>query len=97
MKNTMVQSLGWQLLRPVLHLLVMVGLAAILNQVSWLGRTIQILGGLYLIQFGVSAWKTSLYPRKDQSTSTDIGHGFRNGMLTGLLVNLSNPKAIAFL
>jgi threonine/homoserine/homoserine lactone efflux protein len=76
--------------------LAMVGLAAILNQVGWLARTIQILGGLYLIYLGVSAWKTSSQTPKNQNASSDSGHGFRNGIRTGLLVNLSNPKAIAF-
>lgn len=75
----------------------MVGLAAILNQVGWLARTIQILGGLYLIYLGVSAWETSSKsPKKNQNTGSDSDHGFRSGMRIGLLVNLSNPKAIAF-
>lgn len=77
-------------------LLAMVGLAAILNQIGWLARTVQILGGLYLVYLGLNAWKSSVKTGASQAPHPDKDRSFYQGIRVGFLVNLSNPKAIAF-
>ncbi|WP_244504739.1 LysE family translocator [Jannaschia faecimaris] len=77
-------------------LLAMVGLAAILSQIGWLARTVQILGGLYLVYLGITAWKSSVKAGAGQAPHPGKDRSFYQGLRVGLLVNLSNPKAIAF-
>jgi threonine/homoserine/homoserine lactone efflux protein len=72
----------------------MTGLALILTRVGWLASLVQITGGCYLVYLGVMAWLS------DGTGSTvtqqaDSG-SFRRGLRMGALVNLSNPKGIAF-
>jgi threonine/homoserine/homoserine lactone efflux protein len=76
-------------------ILTMTGLALLLTRMGWLAALVQIAGGCYLIYLGATAW-LSRSPEaaalQMQAGSTGPWRGFR----TGLLVNLSNPKAIAF-
>lgn len=77
--------------------LAMIGLAALLNEIAWLARSVQIVGGLYLIYLGMNAWWTS--GRQQTEGDAAIYHPqdtFLTGLRLGTLVNLSNPKAIAF-
>ena len=77
-------------------LLAMIGLAAVLSQIGWLARVVQIAGGLYLVYLGLSAWRNSGQPIEMQVGKTDPGRSFAQGIRTGMIVNLSNPKAITF-
>lgn len=88
--------LGLAIAATFYALLAMIGLATILNQIGWLARTVQILGGLYLVYLGLSAWKSSMKARVNQTKKPDKDKSFYQGIRVGLLVNLSNPKAIAF-
>ncbi|UOM34558.1 LysE family translocator [Acuticoccus sp. I52.16.1] len=70
------------------------GLSALLAQVEWLTIVVRVLGGAYLVYLGVRLVRTP----PDQ---LDIGDapapapiGARRAVLGGLLVNLTNPKAI---
>ena len=70
------------------------GLSALLERVAWLTQTIQILGGLYLLYLGIKAWRT---PHTNSQPVIQISSkAFLAGIKSGLLVSLSNPKAIAF-
>lgn len=70
------------------------GLSALLERVAWLTQGVQILGGLYLLYLGIKAWKT--HNIKAQATISISSKAFLSGVKSGLLVSLSNPKAIAF-
>jgi len=78
-------------------ILAMVGLAAILTEIAWLARGVQIVGGLYLIYLGISAWRSA-----GQASTTPLlvkepsNASFNKGFRLGAIVTLSNPKAIAF-
>jgi threonine/homoserine/homoserine lactone efflux protein len=72
----------------------MTGLAVLLREIGWLASGVQIIGGCYLVYLGVSAW---LDAGKKVAVENPIGA--RNGwygLRTGFLVDLSNPKGIAF-
>ncbi len=73
----------------------MMGLALVLTRIGWLASLIQIAGGCYLIYLGLTAWLSHRPAIAAQGTGiapTSTWRGFR----TGLIVNLSNPKGIAF-
>lgn len=72
----------------------MTGLALVLTRVGWLASAVQILGGCYLVYLGVMAWLSddATETRQQQVPSGNLAVGFR----MGALVNLSNPKGIAF-
>jgi len=74
--------------------LTMAGLAVIIDRVGWLATAIQWAGGCYLIWFGMSAWLSG----RDTSSgpSPEAEPGLWRGFRIGLLVDLSNPKGIAF-
>ncbi len=83
----------------VYALLAMVGLSAILSQVGWLARGVQIAGGLYLVYLGLNAWWSTRGTRtgvKEDTRNELPQPGFRNGLKLGLIIELSNPKGIAF-
>lgn len=87
-------TVGFAVGATLYALLSMTGLALAIRQVAWLADIVQVAGGCYLVWFGVRAWRTA--PARESATTpqrpADAWRGFR----TGLLVDLSNPKGIAF-
>lgn len=75
-------------------MLSMTGLALILTRIGWLAGFVQIAGGCYLVYLGVMAWRSDAGQAavQRQADSGSLGRGLR----MGALVNLSNPKGIAF-
>lgn len=72
--------------------LTMGGLAFVILKVDWLARMVQVLGGVYLIWLGIGAWRHAEVPDVETTAPTSASRAF----MTGLLVDLSNPKGIAF-
>lgn len=73
----------------------MTGLALMLTRIGWLASLIQIAGGCYLVYLGVMAWLAT----KPATTAQGFGvapAGTLRGLRMGLIVNLSNPKGVAF-
>ena len=88
---------GLALAATLYAFLAMVGLTAILSQIGWLARGVQIVGGLYLIYLGLSMWHASVQQKTPgQGDSERVQNSFISGLRLGSLVNLSNPKAITF-
>jgi threonine efflux protein len=74
----------------------MTGFALVITRVSWLMNAIQIAGGCYLIYLGVSAWLSK--PNDPKAVPVHVSaHGFKRGLRMGLIVELANPKSVAFL
>lgn len=73
----------------------MSGLALVLNKIGWLAGLVQIAGGLFLIYLGVRSWLHCPAPEELGSQRLVQNH-FCRGLRLGALVNLSNPKGIAF-
>lgn len=88
-------TLGLALAATFYAILSMTGLALVLTRVSWLASLIQIAGGCYLIYLGLMAWlsnSSETMTPQQRSASGSLLQGLR----MGVLVNLSNPKGIAF-
>lgn len=75
--------------------LAMTGFALVITRMGWLVSAVQIAGGCYLIYLGLSAWLT---PPTDPAASPlrADARSFRRGLRMGLLVELANPKSVAF-
>lgn len=76
--------------------LTMAGLALFLAKVGWLASLIQIAGGCYLVYLGVMAWLSGKVGTAKQGVSAIEKGSVLRGMRMGMIVNLSNPKGIAF-
>lgn len=88
-------TLGLAIAATFYAVLSMTGLALVLTRVSWLAGMIQIAGGCYLVYLGLMAWISS----GSQTTLSQQGgasDSLSRGLRIGMLVNLSNPKGIAF-
>ena len=69
------------------------GLGAILSASTTAFNVMKFLGAGYLIWLGIQKWRDT--PRMiDDDTRTDPSHGL---FMQGLLVNLTNPKAVVFM
>jgi RhtB (resistance to homoserine/threonine) family protein len=77
--------------------LTMFGLSVLILRFAWLGDTIRITGGAYLVWLGIQAWRArpeNLNPTaaKAVEDETSLFRGLRVGFLT----EITNPKGIAF-
>ncbi len=88
-------TLGLALAATFYSVLTMTGLAVLLTRIGWLASLVQVAGGCYLIYLGIMAWRSSGPASIIQQTSLETRGAWR-GFRMGLLVNLSNPKGIAF-
>jgi len=95
-------TLGLAATATVYGVLAMVGLPALLQQVGWLTRIVQICGGLYLVWLGIQAWRHAGSSTSSSEAATASGAAVDRrrealrGLRLGAMVNLSNPKGIAF-
>ncbi len=87
-------SVGIALASIIYATLSMAGLAVLLKEIGWLARAVQICGGCYLIYLGASAWIGAGAMLKSNG-SVAVRSGWY-GLRTGFVVDLSNPKSIAF-
>lgn len=74
------------------------GLGVVLNQMAGLVHLIRICGGLYLLYLGTQLWRASLTPALETPDLPTAPQklGKRRPFVSGILTNLTNPKAIAF-
>ena len=69
----------------------LLGLAAVFEIVPWLYMVMKTGGALYLIYLAWGMWRGARQPLEIGS-----GKAHRRALLSGLLVNLSNPKSVLF-
>lgn len=89
-------ALGLACAATLYAILSMSDLALLLTRIGWLAAAAQIAGGLFLAYLGVKSWLHRPDPEGTDSialTQDSFAQGFR----LGLVINLSNPKGIAFL
>ncbi|MEO0442340.1 MAG: LysE family translocator [Pseudomonadota bacterium] len=75
-------------------LLVFYGLQAIADSLSIVFTLIQYVGGLYLICLGISLLRSKA--KVIELNPLDSKAEYRTSLLSGLIITLSNPKAILF-
>ena len=87
-------SIGIGLASIIYATLSMAGLAVLLQEIGWLARAVQVGGGCYLLYLGVTAWigAGALAEAFLPAAARSGWYGLR----TGFIVDLCNPKSIAF-
>lgn len=71
------------------------GIGVLFSQMAPLIQWIKIAGGAYLLYLGFQLWRGSFHPPSDDVAQTPAG--FKGSpYISGILTNLTNPKAIAF-
>ena len=77
--------------------LTMFGLSVLILQFAWLGDTIRIVGGAYLVWLGIQAWRAQPYDLQPAEAGTGQGGpSLLHGLRVGFLTEITNPKGIAF-
>lgn len=89
-------TFGFAIAATFYAVLTMAGLALVLARVGWLASLIQIAGGCYLVYLGLMAWLSGKPDMTKQGISSVEKGNVLRGLRMGMIVNLSNPKGIAF-
>jgi len=77
--------------------LTMFGLSVMMLRFAWLGDTVRIVGGAYLVWLGIQAWRTRPEEMQPAAASADQGGpSLLHGLRVGFLTEITNPKGIAF-
>lgn len=85
--------------RPTLSSIVaaMSGMAVLITGVGWFAGTVQLAGGAYLVYLGLKSWRSRPSTNNNnEAYEHATHHDALSGLRLGLIVNLSNPKGIAF-
>ena len=88
-------TVGFSIGAAIYATLAMTGFALVVTRLGWLMGAVQIAGGCYLIYLGLSAWLASPGDPPAGPAHPEA-RGFRRGLRLGLLVELANPKSVAF-
>lgn len=77
--------------------LTMFGLSVLILRFAWLGDTIRVVGGTYLVWLGIQAWRVKPDDPQPAAAGTvqDVSSWLR-GVRVGFLTEITNPKGIAF-
>ena len=89
--------LGLQIGILLVLAIVAVGLGAIIAASTTLFVAIKWLGAAYLVWLGVQQWRAPASPITDGAADAADGGTPRRLVLTGFLVNATNPKGIVFM
>jgi threonine efflux protein len=75
----------------------MFGLSVLILRFAWLGDTIRIVGGAYLVWLGIQIWRARP-ERLNFPAHTEIQNGtsLLRGLRIGFLTEITNPKGIGF-
>jgi len=91
-RSALVAILGLQAALLVHVLIVAIGFGALLAASEWAFFLLKFVGAAYLVWLGIQKWRSPVRELDDNLTPASQ----RNLFLQGVLVNLTNPKAIIF-
>ena len=85
-------GLGLAVMAATWTALALLGLDGIFTLFPWAYLTLKIAGALYLIWIAVQTWRNARAPLNPEGMAATQGKSF----LSGLSVNLANPKSVLF-
>ncbi|QTN35464.1 LysE family translocator [Cognatishimia activa] len=85
-------GLGLAVMAATWTALALLGLDGIFTLFPWAYLTLKIAGALYLIWIAVQTWRNARKPLNPEGVAARQGKSF----LSGLSVNLANPKSVLF-
>lgn len=91
----MVATLGIASGSMAINLLTMLGVGLILSQAAWAMTTLRFIGAAYLLYLAYGAFKKALDPPLLHAVEAEA-KSMRSHFATGFLLQVTNPKAIAF-
>ena len=94
-RQHLLATLGIALGSVTINILTMLGSGLILSQVAWGASAMRIIGSAYLLWLAYGAFRKMLHPPLFQLVETSK-RGPLKHVLVGYLLQVTNPKAIAF-
>lgn len=91
----LVATLGIACGSVTINLMTLLGVGLILSQAAWAMALLRVMGAAYLLYLAYKAFRQAISPASFQSTQTDK-LSLRRQFISGYLLQISNPKAIAF-
>ncbi len=88
-------TLGIALGGVTINILTMLGVGLVLSQAAWGMSALRIIGAAYMLWLAYGAFKKALNPPSFQLLATSRRAPLKH-FLTGYLLQVTNPKAIAF-
>jgi RhtB (resistance to homoserine/threonine) family protein len=77
-------------------MLVILGIAFVLEQVTWLYGVLRLMGGAYLVYLGVQLWRGARKPMTEEPRDKGMRHTLWRTFWRAILIQLLNPKAAVF-
>ncbi len=91
----MVATLGIATGSMAINLLTMLGVGLLVSQAAWAMTVLRTIGATYLLYLAYGAFRKALNPPTLTSMETQA-KSMRRHFVTGFLLQVTNPKAIAF-
>lgn len=91
-RNGLLLAMGVILGSAIWGIVAAFGLSATLMTLGWAFTALKIVGGIYLLWLAVNSFRSSL--RSDSMPMPQPSEKTRNYFLRGLLIHLTNPKAV---
>lgn len=94
-RPALIATLGISLGSVTINILTLLGVGLVLSQVAWAMLALRIVGAAYLLWLAYGAlrkaWRPPVFELIDVAPQSSVRH-----FLTGYLLQVTNPKAIAF-
>ncbi len=91
-----ITALGVSVGSVVWVMLVILGIAFVLEQVTWLYGLLRLMGGAYLVYLGVQLWRGARKPMTEEPCDKGMRHTLWRMFWRAILIQLLNPKAAIF-
>jgi len=91
-----ITALGVSVGSVVWVMLVIFGIAFVLEQAAWLYVVLRLIGGAYLVYLGVQLWRGARKPMTEEPCDEGMGHTLWRTFWRAILIQLLNPKAAVF-
>ncbi len=91
----LIATLGIALGSITINILTLLGIGLVLSQIAWGMAVLRIIGAAYLLWLAYGAFKKAIHPPLLQLVSANK-RSARKLFLAGYLLQVTNPKAIAF-
>jgi RhtB (resistance to homoserine/threonine) family protein len=91
-----ITALGVSVGSVVWVMLVILGIAFVLEQVTWLYGVLRLMGGAYLVYLGVQLWRGARKPMTEEPCDKGMRHTLWRTFWRAILIQLLNPKAAVF-
>ena len=89
-------TLGIAIGSMTLNISTILGVGLILSQAAWAMTVLRVIGSVYLLYLAYGAFRKVFTPSPDLFVATSDNKTWLNHLITGYLLQITNPKAVAF-